>query len=121
MKKIISIALLALLATGCSTRITDFTVISSKNIDLSRGAEFKRSPVRVKGEDRKSIIIFIPTGEPNVKEAMDRAIEKTPGAIGLLDGVVTRHGWYIPYIYGEAWYEVEGTALIDPNLEKAYR
>ena len=121
MKKFIPIALLALLATGCSTRITDFTVISSKNIDMSRGADFKRAPIRVKGEDRKSIIIFFPTGEPNVKEAMDRAIEKTPGAIGLLDGVITRHGWYIPYIYGESWYEVEGTALIDPNLEKAYR
>lgn len=111
----------ALLLSACSTRITDFTVISSKNIDLSRGADFKRSPTRVKGEDKKSIIILFPTGEPNAKEAMDQAIESVPGAVGLLDGVITKHGWYIPYIYGEFWYEVEGTPLIDPMLLKGYK
>ena len=112
--------LLALGVSGCSVRVADFTIMSSKNIDLSRGADFKRTTTRVHGEDRKSIYFLIPTGEPNVKQAMDRAIEKTPGGIGLLDGVITKHSWYIPYIYGEFWYEVEGTALIDPVLERAY-
>jgi len=106
---------------GCSTRITDFTFISSKNIDLSRGADFKRSSVRVKGEDTRSIIFLIPAGEPNAKEAMDKAIESTPGAVGLLDGVINKHYWYIPYIYGEVSYEVEGTPLIDPALLKSYK
>ncbi len=116
---IVSSALILL--SGCSQRIVDFTVISSKNIDLSRGADFKRSPVRVKGEDRKMIIIFIPTGIPNAKEAMDNAIESVPGAVGLLDGVITQHSWYIPYIYGESWVEVEGTPLVDPMLKKNYQ
>ena len=109
------------LVSGCSTRITDFTFISSKNIDLSRGADLKRSAVRVKGEDRKSIVIFIPTGTPNVKAALDKAIESTPGAVGLADGVITLNSWYIPYIYGESWYEVDGTPLIDPVLLKSYK
>lgn len=116
---IVSSALILL--SGCSQRIVDFTVISSKNIDLSRGADFKRSPVRVKGEDRKMIIIFIPTGIPNAKEAMDNAIESVPGAVGLLDGVITQHSWYIPYIYGESWVEVEGTPLVGPMLKKNYQ
>ncbi|MFA6051538.1 MAG: hypothetical protein WC762_03005 [Methylobacter sp.] len=114
-----SIILLAMLLSGCSTRITDFTFISSKNIDLSHGADFKRAPTRVKGEDRKSIIILIPTGEPNAKEAMDNAIESVPGAVGLVDGVITKSGWYIPYVYGQIWYEVEGTPLIDPATLKS--
>ncbi|MGZ6519130.1 MAG: hypothetical protein ACXVED_16195, partial [Bacteroidia bacterium] len=75
---------------------------------------------RIKGEDKKSIVIFIPTGVPNVKEAMDNAIESTPGAVALVDGVVTEYKWYIPYIYGEFGYEVEGTPLLDPVLLKGY-
>ena len=59
---------------------------------------------------------IIPTGEPNAKEAIDRAIQKQPGAVGLLDGVIYKHGWYIPYIYGQFSFEVEGTPLIDPKL-----
>jgi hypothetical protein len=114
----LALTIAATIITGCTHRLTDFTIISSKNIDLTRGAEFVRAPVRVTGKDTKSIIVIIPTGEPNVKEAMDRAIESTPGAIGLLDGVITSESWYIPYIYGEASYTVEGTPLIDPNLKK---
>ena len=98
---LIALACTAILMSACSTRITDFTIISSKNIDLSHGADFKRSPNRVKGEDKRSIVIIFPTGEPNAKEAMDKAIESTPGAVGLLDGVINKKAWYIPYIYGE--------------------
>ncbi len=105
---------------GCSTlRIADFTIISTKNIDLARGADFKRGPSRVEGKDLAQIIIIIPTGTPNIKEAIDRAIESVPGAIALLDGVITAKSWWIPYIYGESSYVVEGTPLIDPNLVTA--
>jgi hypothetical protein len=114
-KSIIPIAI-SLLITGCTSRVTDFTFISTKNMDLTRVAEFKRGTTRVKGEDKKSIIIIIPTGEPNAKEAIDRAIQQQPGAIALLDGVIYKHGWYIPYIYGQFSFEVEGTPLIDPKL-----
>jgi hypothetical protein len=107
--------------SGCATRLVDFTVISTKNIDLARGADFTRGPVRVKGEDKVSIIIIIPTGNPNIKTAIDKAIESVPGAVALLDGVLTAKGWYIPYIYGESSYVVEGTPLIDPKLVLAKR
>jgi hypothetical protein len=113
-----SLAIFAMIMlTSCSHRITDFTIISSKNIDLSRGAEFKRAHVRSSGIDKVHVIAFFPTGIPNAKEATDRAIEGTNGAVALLDGVIVRHSWYIPAIYGQEWIEVEGTALIDPKLE----
>ena len=104
---------------GCATRLIDFTFISTKNIDLTKGASFKRGPSRVEGIDSVSIIIIIPTGQANIKEAIDRAIESVPEAVALLDGVVTSKSWYIPYIYGKASFVVEGTPLIDPSLVTA--
>ena len=116
MKKLVLGFALAMAISGCTTRLVDFTIISSKTIDLSRGAEFKRGKERVNGEDMAHIIIFIPTGIPNAKEAMDRAIESVPGAVALLDGVITQEFFYFPYIYGYSKYIVEGTPLIDPKL-----
>ncbi|RLC55663.1 MAG: hypothetical protein DRH89_07230 [Candidatus Cloacimonadota bacterium] len=116
MKKIVFGLVIVILLSGCTTRFIDFTIISSKNIDMSRGAEFYRDRNRVIGEDSASIIIFIPTGTPNAKEALDRAIESVQGAVALLDGVISQKFFYIPYIYGESTIIVEGTALIDPKL-----
>ena len=116
MKVISALAVAALAVTGCSTRLIDFTVISTKNVDLSRGASFERAKARVEGIDKVHIIVFIPTGTPNIKEAIDRAIESVPGAVALLDGVVTQKAWWIPYIYGQSMFLVEGTPLVDPAL-----
>ena len=110
---------LVIAVTGCVTRLVDFTIISTKNIDLAKGASFERGKSRVEGEDTVYIIIFIPTGTPNIKEAVDRAIESVPGAIALLDGVLYSKAWWIPYIFGKSTYVVEGTPLIDPSLVSA--
>lgn len=107
------------LITGCSYRVMDFTLISSKNVELSKFPDYKRVDNRVEGEDTKSIIIIFPTGRPDGKEAIDKAIESTPGAVALVDGVLTYKYFYIPYIYGESTYVVEGTPLIDPSLASA--
>ena len=103
-----------MLLSGCVTRITDFTLLSTKNIDLTKASTFKRSTSRVTGEDTISIIIFIPTGVPHVKEAVDKALEGVPGAVALVDGVVKSSGWW--FIFGQSSIIVEGTPLIDPTL-----
>ncbi len=51
-----------------------------------------------------------------MKEAVDRAMESVPGAVALVDGVLSSRVWYIPYVYGQESYIVEGTPLIDPRL-----
>ncbi len=106
-------SLAALALCGCTTRLIDFTVISSKNIEWSRANEYRRGTSRVSGEDTKQVIIIIPTGVPNAKQALDRAIESIPGAVALVDGVLTHKFSYLPYIYGQRSYIVEGTPLID--------
>ena len=111
---ILSVVAVVFLTSSCTRRIMDFTLISTKNVELSKFPTYKRGTSRVEGKDTKSIIIFIPTGVPDAKEAIDRAIESTPGAVALVDGVLTYKNFYIPYIYGEMTYVVEGTPLIDP-------
>lgn len=111
--KLSIILIMAFLFAGCSVRVTDFTVLSTKNVEWSRAATFTKGKTRVEGTDVAHIIIFIPTGAPNMKEAVDRAIESVPGAVALVDGVVTVNNFYIPLLYGQSSYVVEGTPLID--------
>ena len=97
---------------GCTQRVMDFTVLSSKNFDVSRGG-FRKASERTSGIDKRAIIVFIPTGSVELKEALDAAIEKVPGCVGLADGVVYYSWWYIPYIYGEYYYKIEGTPILE--------
>ncbi len=109
--------LFCFLALGCSHRVIDFTMISTKNFDVSK--KHTKLNNRVTGKDMVPIIIFIPCGSPDIKEAIDKAIEKTPGCVALADGVLYEKFWYIPYIYGQSWYEIEGTpVMIEENEEK---
>ena len=50
-----------------------------------------------------------------MKEAIDRALEKVPGAVALVDGVVSSKFIYF-LVGGMNAYIVEGTPLIDPAL-----
>jgi hypothetical protein len=90
---------------GCSTRLGNFTVLSTKNTDI--GKRFVRTDLRVKGEDGRSIVVVIPMGYPNIQEAVDRALDKVGGRL-MTDAVVYYDYYYIPYIYGEYKYRVEG-------------
>lgn len=100
---------------GCTHRIGDFTVASTKNMDIKRSVHTVDSSVRKVGRDTKHIIFFIPTGVPNMKEAMDEAIEQTPGAIALSDVTVKQGFWWIPYIYGQQYFEVEGNPIFESS------
>lgn len=113
---LLTLSIVALIFSSCSHRVLDFTLISSKNVDLSKGASFERGKSRVEGKDMVHWIIFIPTGTVNIKEALDKAIESTPGCVALLDGVIYTKYWWIPFIYGQQSATIEGTPLIDPSL-----
>ena len=115
MKKITLLLLACILLSSCAYRITDFTIISTKNVDLSRASTFTRNSDRNEGVDKAHIILFIPFGRPHLKEAIDRAIESTPGAVALVDGVVYSKSWWA-ILYGQSKIIVEGTPLMDPSL-----
>jgi len=116
MKKTLSIlsaALLLAISSACTHRLTDFTVISTKNVPIgSQATNIKKMDKRVKGKDTAHTILLIPFGSPNMKEAIDKAIESTPGAIGLVDGVIKSSGWTC-LLYGQSSYIVEGTPIYE--------
>ncbi|QXY82496.1 hypothetical protein EWI73_00170 [Salmonella bongori] len=117
MKKFVFFALGALLLSGCSARVADMTVASTKNYNLNANKFVKGA--RVIGEDSAPVFIF-PLGVPNVKTAMDRAIEKDRCAVALSDVVVTHYNY--SFLVGKFGYKIEGTQIIDrsqPGCESA--
>ncbi len=108
-----------LLATGCTHRLTDFTVISTKNVPIgSHSMAMKKADKRVKAKDTAHTILFIPIGSPNMKEAIDKAIESYPGAIALADGVIKSSFWTC-FLYGQSSYIVEGTPIYEAEEVEA--
>ena len=63
------------------------------------------------GKEVTHIIIFIPTGGPPTLEgALDDALDKGNGDV-MTDAVVKFWGWYIPYVYGQHGWSVEGDVV----------
>ncbi len=115
MKKVLMFATVFVLFCSCTSRLVDFTVISTKNVPIGDGvANIQKANTRVEGVDKKHTILFIPLGFPNLKTAIDKAIESYPGAIGLADGVV-KSKWWHALLYGQNAYIVEGTPIYEAD------
>lgn len=97
-----------LLNTGCTMRIADMTVASTKNYNLNANSFSKGK--RVTGRDTVPVVL-IPLGIPNFKEAIDKAIESNPCAVALSDVVITQLNYN--FLIGQVGYEVEGTQVLD--------
>jgi hypothetical protein len=92
------------LTVGCATRVADFTAIATRNISLDTVQPLGET------EGRHCVpVILIPMGQPNMEEAIDRAVRSGPaGADMLTDGVI-----YIrnrSFLFGSVCAEVSGTA-----------
>ncbi len=106
-------SLCILLTTACTQRIGDFTVGSTKNIDIKKTLHRVDETERLVGKDTKHIILFFPMGVPNMKEAMDRAIEQRTGAVALSNVTVEQESFYIPFIYGQHSFLIEGNPVYE--------
>lgn len=108
MKKInlfLALASCVFLASSCSQRLIDFTVISSKNVTL-RLPDDAKGP-RTTGKDMKFC------GVPQLKAAVDKAIETAgPGYDALIDGVVFMRQGFLT----KGWV-VEGTPVKTSKLK----
>jgi len=96
---------------GCQKRLGDFTFLSSKNIDLSNlDMEAGRDAPRVEGVDSRLIILGFTSGPPNLKEAVDQAIESGRGT-ALSDVSIHHHYWAVPPFVGENKFVVRGKVV----------
>ena len=105
--KIILFSIVAILASafiGCTQRIGDFTLISTKNVDI--GGKYKKLDGRFVGEDKRGEIIGIPLGLPNLKTAVDNCIENGKGE--LVTNAVLDFSYWTAILYGERKYTVTG-------------
>jgi hypothetical protein len=119
MKKFIIITISSLLLSSCTQSLFNFTIVSTKNIELSKLSELEQSKERVVGEDKAYIIVVIPTNTIKIDQAISNTINSVPGCVALLDGVVYSKFWYIPYVYGVQKFVIEATPLIDPSMANA--
>ncbi len=109
MKKIIvASAIASLFLGGCTMRVADLTMASTKNYNLVSSGFVKGE--RVQGEDTAPVVVF-PLGIPNMKTAIDRAIEKNKCSVALTDVVITQLNQ--AFVFGRIGYRVEGTQVID--------
>lgn len=106
LKTTVGLILCATALTGCTQRITDFTIISTKNLTMDTQTKGDK---RVTGTDCVPVVL-IPLGTPNLKEAIDNAIENAgPQYNALIDGVVYYKNK--SFIFGKICYLVEGTPI----------
>lgn len=111
MKKILAgIALGSLMLSGCAVRVADLTVASTKNYNLNSNQFVKGE--RVTADDSVPVVLF-PLGIPNMKTAMDKAIEKNKCSVALTDVVITSLNY--AFLVGKIGYRVEGTQVIDTS------
>ena len=111
----LTLMLLIPLVSGCTQRMIDFTVISSKNMQLQVPSE--ATGPRVEGQDMVWWFFFIPLGNPNLKEAVDRAIEQAgPGYDALIDGVIYRKAYYF-FVTATHGFKVVGTPIKSSLLQ----
>ena len=110
MKKIILVLCALTLLSGCSVRVLDLTVASTKNMNLNSDGFVNGG--RVAGRDMIPVV-FIPWGQATLKDAVDNTIENNKCAVGLSDIVVSRvnHSFF----FGKMGYAVEGSLIIDTN------
>jgi len=106
MKKILIQLALLLILNGCSMKLGHFNTITTKEVDFSK--KYIKSEKKQIGEDIVPIYIIFPTKwHPDIDLAVSNVLERT-NAEYMTDTTIKYKYWFIPYIYGKYWYEVEG-------------
>jgi len=102
-----------ILFADCTQRLIDFTVISSKNVSMKIPDDGIGE--RIEGEHYVFTFLGIPFGFPNIKSAVDDAIENAgPGYDALMDGVI----YYTQSLFKNG-YRVVGTPINTSKLTQA--
>ena len=105
-KRSVIAVLTGCLLGGCAVRVGDFTVASTKNI-----GQLSLKGDKVEGEDcANNLLGLIPISGPmmpNLKTAVDRALERAKGDV-LADAVVSE-SLIVTIIFNQHCYKAEGT------------
>ncbi|MCX5722780.1 MAG: hypothetical protein NT179_12250 [Nitrospirae bacterium] len=103
-KRSVVVLFIGCLLGGCSMRLGDFTVGSSKNI-----GQFSQKGEKVEGEDCSTSFFMFPISGPTVpsfKTAVDKALERAKGDV--LADVVLWQSDIVTMIFNQHCFKVEG-------------
>jgi hypothetical protein len=103
------------LLSGCTTRIGAFTFASTKNL----GVAYPPLQTNVEGEDCTTLILFIPLGtlNPNIQDAVDRAVEKVPNG-DMMTNVTLNEDLLFTLFYNRVCVRVTGD-VVDTKASRA--
>jgi hypothetical protein len=92
----LALALSLLCLPACASRGADFTILSTKNVELSRvdlqNMEFSRN---IEASDSRFWFLFIPFGAaPDMEEAVDHCLEQGGGDF-MTSAVVYESAWSV--------------------------
>ena len=123
------LAVVVMMLAGCTSTeaLGRFTIISSKNVELSRLAEMTRHHEDL-STDTKSlnfkVFWFIQTRRISqsyeLENALDAVVEQVPGGIALVDAQLSYYRKRGFLNFTHRWgYIFEGTVLVDPQVSSA--
>lgn len=97
-----------IMLSGCTTRIGAFTFASTKNL----GVAYPPLQTRVEGEDCVTQILLIPMGtlNPNIQDAVDRAVEKVPNG-DMMTNVTLNEDLVFTLVYNRDCVRVTGDVV----------
>lgn len=114
LSKLVFVSTLAVYAYGCTNRVADLTLVSTKNIDFSATSLDHKSGKREKAEDCRVAILGIPFGFPNMETAVDKALQAGGGNLMIDEVTESKTTWFLIGTYN--CIVVEGTVI---NSQKA--
>ncbi len=103
-KSLFAVLSFILFSTGCTTRQGTFTVLSTKNTEISR-VDLKRVRFtrNLEGSDKRFWILFIPIGSrPRLENAADKCMERGNGDF-MTSAVVYNTEWSILLFSYGSW------------------
>lgn len=122
-KIVFASAILSLtMLVSCSTtkeELGRFSVVSSKNIDLSQLGSMKRSSEKIATTELNKKVFFVSKKLSDsyvLENALDSALENIPGAVALVDAKLSYITKKRFFFFKKNGYVFEGTALVDQNL-----
>lgn len=100
-----------MMLSACTVNHGNFTVLSNKIVSVNDFDIGSSERVRnVEGEDMAHMIIFFPTGNPKLEEALNDAFRHSDTDV-MTDVTVKSWAWWIPYVYGNMGWSVKGDAI----------
>lgn len=111
-QKKLSLFITLLILASCSHRSLDFSIISTKRIDLSKGDRFVKMSKRINAVDRSVIITIFPTSYPSFQQAVEKGLAQAPGAVAIADGTMHERFWWIPFIFGRHEIKISGVPIM---------